>query len=265
VKKKKQQDGPKILLFDIETAPILAYVWRLWDENIGLNQIKEDWHVLSWAAKWLDDDKVMYADQRSSKKISDDKAILQQLWNLLNEADIVVTQNGKKFDEPKIKARMILHGMPPYSPVRHFDTWQVARNKFAFTSNKLEYLSKNLSTIKKLTRRKFDGFDLWAECLKGNKAAWREMERYNKIDVLALEQVYKKLAPWDTSINHTIYHTGDGHVCSCGSKDFKKDGFSYNNTGKFQAYVCKQCGTRMRGKENLVPKDKRKKLLAKIT
>jgi len=40
---------PKILLFDIETAPILAYTWDIWDQNIALNQIKQDWFVLSWS------------------------------------------------------------------------------------------------------------------------------------------------------------------------------------------------------------------------
>lgn len=53
--------GPRVLLFDIETAPIIAHVWSLWENNVSLNQIVSDWHVLSWSAKWLgdSDDKVM--------------------------------------------------------------------------------------------------------------------------------------------------------------------------------------------------------------
>ena len=55
-----------ILLLDIETSPVVAWVWGLRDQNVGLNMIKEDWYVLSWAAKWLGDkpSKTMYADQQ---------------------------------------------------------------------------------------------------------------------------------------------------------------------------------------------------------
>src|SRR5690606_10614258 len=44
---------PKVLVFDIETSPIIAHVWSLWDQNVGLNQIMTEWHIMSWSAKWL--------------------------------------------------------------------------------------------------------------------------------------------------------------------------------------------------------------------
>src|ERR1035437_10416966 len=82
---KPKLTGPKVLIFDIETAPIIAHVWGLWENNVGLNQIVSDWHVLSWSAKWLDDPstKVMYDDQRGAKNIEDDKRLLQSLRNLV--------------------------------------------------------------------------------------------------------------------------------------------------------------------------------------
>src|SRR5579863_8242080 len=97
----KNKNGPKVLIFDIETAPIVAHVWSLWENNVGLNQIVSDWHVLSWSAKWLDDppNKVMYMDQRGVKNIEDDSNLLEEIWLLLDEADIVITQNGKSFDQ----------------------------------------------------------------------------------------------------------------------------------------------------------------------
>jgi hypothetical protein len=51
----KKLKGPKVLFIDIETAPILARVWNIWEENIGLNQIEMDWSILAFAAKWLGD------------------------------------------------------------------------------------------------------------------------------------------------------------------------------------------------------------------
>lgn len=223
-------------------------MWKIWDENVGLNQIVSDWHLLSWAAKWLDEPKVMYADQRRSKNIEDDKAILQELWNLIDLADVVITHNGKKFDQKKIQARFLLHGMHPPSSVRHIDTLAIAKKHFGFTSNKLEYLSAKLCKTQKLTRRKYAGFDLWRACLAGEREAWREMERYNKQDVIALEELYKKLAPWD-STNFWVYQ--DEALCKCGSANIKRNGWFFTASAKYQRYKCQDCGYETRDSKNV--------------
>jgi len=260
---KKQQNGPKVLIFDIETSPILGYVWRLWDQNVALNQIHSDWHVLSWSAKWLDSpaSQIMYMDQRFEKNIENDKGILRELWKLLDEADIVITQNGKSFDQKKINARFIIHGFQPPSTFKHIDTKLLAQKHFGFTSNKLEYMTDKLCTkYKKLKHAKFSGFELWKECLAGNVAAWNEMEKYNKHDVLSLEELYKKLVPWDDAINFSLYTDEPAHVCKCGSRDFKKQGWHYTSVGKFQRYRCKQCGAETRDRNNQFSKEKRASL-----
>lgn len=256
-------DRPKVLIYDIETAPMLAYVWSLWDQNVGLNQIESDWYILSWSAKWLDDpqDKVMYMDQRNAKNIEDDSLILKEIWKLLDEADIVITQNGKKFDQKKLNARFILNGFQPPSSYKHIDTKQLASKHFGFTSKRLEYMSDKLCTsFKKQKHGKFPGFDMWKECMAGNVDAWNEMEEYNRYDVLSLEELYKKLIPWDNSINFSLYHSEAKHVCKCGCEDFSKNGFYYTSSGKFQKYKCKKCGHETRDKENLFSKEKRKSL-----
>lgn len=255
--------GPKILLFDIETAPMLGYVWGLWDQNVGLNQIKSDWHVLSWSAKWLDDDKIMYMDQSKSRHIEDDKKILQGIWNLLDEADITITQNGIRFDHKKLNTRFLLHGFKPHSPVKMVDTLVMAKGSFAFTSNKLEYLSDKVNKkYKKMTKdRKFHGFELWKECLAGNKAAWKEMEVYNKYDVLALEELYKILVPWAPKFNLNLFTSDTTNVCNvCASAKVHRRGYQYTTTGKFQKFQCQDCGAWSHSKENLRTPHKRKTL-----
>lgn len=258
-----KSEGPKILLVDIETAPIIAAVWKLWDENVGLNQIQEDWHLLSCAAKWLDDppSKVMYKDQSKTKNIEDDSKILNWIWGLLDEADIIITQNGKAFDQKKLNARFVLKGMQPPSSFKHIDTKILAKKYFGFTSNRLEYLSDKLcKKYKKLPHKKFAGFELWKECLAGNKAAWKEMEKYNKHDVLALEELYHVLKKWDSQVNFSLYYSSEEHVCSCGSTDFKKYGWYYTATGKYQRYKCTECGSETRDRNNQFSKEKRKSL-----
>lgn len=246
---------------DIETAPILGYVWGLWENNLGLNQIKTDWYILAWAAKWLDDPphKIIYKDQRNAANIEDDSKLLEGIWKLMDEADIIVTQNGKAFDEKKLNARFILNGFKPPSSYRHIDTKQIANRKFAFTSSKLEYMTYKLNKkYKKQKHAKFSGFELWSECLKGNKKAWKEMEKYNKYDVLSLEELYKKLRPWDNSINFDVYcEDASKQRCVCGSTDFRKYGFKYTNIGKYQRYKCLSCGSEAKDKTNLLRKEKR--------
>lgn len=257
---KKNDNGPRVLLFDIETAPILGYVWGLWENNVGLNQINSDWHLLSWSAKWLDDppSTTMYMDQRGVKNIEDDRKILKGIWDLLDQADIVITQNGRAFDQKKLNARFILSGLQPPSSYKHIDTKVIAKRHFAFTSNKLEYMSDKLCTkYKKLKHGKFSGFELWRECLADNPEAWKEMEKYNKYDVLALEELYKKLRPWDGSINFNLYREDHEHICSCGCDELKKNGYVYTNIGKYQRYKCLDCGTESRDKINLLTEEKR--------
>lgn len=253
----------KVLLVDIETAPILARVWGIRDQNIGLNQIVKDWHLLSWSAKWLGDpaSKIMYMDQRRSKVIHNDKRIVKAIWKLIDEADILITQNGVRFDTKKLNARFVYHKLQPPSSYKQIDTCLIARKHFGFTSNKLEYLTDKLCTkYKKLQHKKFPGIELWNACLAGNPAAWDEMEKYNKHDVLSLEEVYTKLIPWESSINFSLYHEAGKAVCTCGSTQFTKRGFFFTNVGKFQRYKCNKCGAETRDRTNLFEADKKQSL-----
>lgn len=234
---------PKCLIFDIETSPIIASVWGRRDVNIALNQINKEWSVIACAAKWLNDpaSKVMYEDLRGSKDILDDRKVLKFIWKLLDEADIVITQNGQSFDSPKLNARFILHGMTPPSPYKHLDTYRIARRVAAFTSNKLEYLTDKLCTkYKKLSHAKFPGMSLWNECLKDNKQAWKEMERYNKHDVLATEELYNKLHIWTPSAMPSIHHAcPTRYAVAWGQRPFHGE--------NYKRMFCKKCKEYFKG------------------
>ena len=244
--------GPKVLLFDLETAPIIAHVWGLWDQNVGLNQIIKDWHILAWAAKWLGKKEIIYKDQRYAKSIQDDKALIKPLWSLLDEADIVITQNGKSFDQKRVFGRFIQNGFQKPSSFKHIDIKLVAKKHLFFPSYKLEYMAKALGCKnQKMTKRKFEGFELWSECLKGNPRAWEEMEKYNKLDVLVLEEVYHKLQPWDSSVNFESYSTLEQMLCNCGSMNFKRNGLYYGPTSVYERFKCNLCGAEKRSRKNI--------------
>lgn len=256
-----EKKGPRVLIYDIETAPLLGYCWSLWDNNIGLNQIHSDWHVLSWAAKWMGEEDVYYQDQRGAVNVEDDKQLLQGIWKLLDECDFVITQNGKKFDQKKLNARFVIHGMKPPSSYRHIDVLQIAKSQFGFTSNKLQYMTETLcKKYKKSGHAKFSGFELWSECLRGNLEAWTEMENYNILDILSLEELYSIISPWDGKLpNFDVYDDEPRE-----NEEWVKDGFVYSNLGKYDRYRNTKTGQQRRGSVNLLSKEKRDSLLRNI-
>jgi len=250
---------PKILMFDIETSPILAKVWGLFDQNVSLSQIEQDWYVLSYAAKWYGNDEIHYMDQRHADPIENDFMLLEGIHHLISEADYICGHNAKRFDVKKLNARFIKHGLPPLKQVPVIDTLTIAKRVAAFTSNKLEYLAKFLGcSNEKMCERKFNGMTLWNETMKRNIEAFDEMELYNKMDVIVLEQVYEKLIPYDNSISFQAFH--QKRVCTCGGIEFKKNGFRYTKQGCFRVYYCVKCSKTITAKENLIDKEVRKGL-----
>lgn len=236
---------PKILALDIETAPMELLGWQLYDASFSVNQIETDWSILAWSAKFVGRDKIYYQDTSKQRNIRDDAKILKDIHALIEEADILLSQNGVKFDVPKLNARFIANGLKPLDIRKkpHIDTKKLAKRTFGFTSNSLEYLCQVLRVKhKKMTHRKFAGFELWKECLAGNKAAWSEMKAYNVRDVIALEEVYKKLAPWGTGVSLNL-SASDKPICpECGENSLRKDGVKPRNGIARQRFSCSSCG-----------------------
>lgn len=256
----------KILFIDIETAPLAGAVWSLWNNNVGLNQLERDWYILSFCAKWYHEDEIIYMDKRGSWDNEDDTDLLENIWQLLDECDILITQNGKKFDEKKINARFIINGFKPPSHYRSIDTCEIAKRHFGFTSNKLEYMTDKINKkYKKMKHDKFPGYELWKQCLKGDLEAWDEMANYNSFDVLSLEELYEHMRPWyKAHPNLNLYHNENFEYCRCGNDQFEHVGYHVTNLSKFDKFVCTKCGTVSRGRVNLLIKDKRDSLRANI-
>ncbi len=238
----------KILVLDIETSPMLAYVWELKEQYIRPNQIKDEWFILAWAAKWVGEpsSKVIYRDLRN-QKVKNDKGILKDLLELLSAADIVLTQNGEKFDIRKLNARFITHGLKPPKPFRQFDTYKLVSRVAAFTSNSLAYLTGKLNKkYRKLSHPKYPGLELWKECLANNIDAWNEMKKYNIHDILSTEELYLNLRAWAPDSFPKAFNTTktDKQCGSCGFVGKMRLGKPRKT--KKRSYVqhsCPKCGT----------------------
>jgi uncharacterized protein YprB with RNaseH-like and TPR domain len=238
--------NPRILLWDIETTPNLAYVWGKWEQNV-IDFVSE-WSLLCFAAKWLDEDDVVVKGLIDTG--GDERKLVEMLWKLLDEADVVIAHNGDAFDAKKANAKFLQFGLDKPQPYISIDTKKVAKRYFKFNSNKLDDLGKTLGVGRKVVHT---GFELWLGCMNNNAESWQTMKAYNVQDVLLLERVYYKLRPY--MHNHpnlaVIKEVEDG-CPNCGGTDLEKKGFQYTRTGRIRQYQCKDCRAYSKGKHRKI-------------
>lgn len=262
IRKRISNKLPKILVLDIESAPLEAYTWGQWKQNIQDGQIISNWFLLTWAAKWLFSD-VVYSDGLSSDEAinEDDYRIVGTLREMLLRADVVIAHNGRAFDIPKINTRMVLHNYKPVKPYQQIDTLLIARKEFGFTSNKLDTLGKMFGVGEKIHTT----FELWRGCKQGDEVALDKMEVYNRQDVLLLEEVYLRMRPFIHSHPNVALFIEEGKfVCpSCGSDNLTRAGNYYTATSRFSSHQC-ECGAISRERTNNYDTEKRKHLLVSV-
>ena len=236
-----EAEFPAVLFLDIETLPIIAYTWGTWGVDITNDKIIKDWCVLAFAAKWLDDPRII-ADILIPKEVSarDDKRLCQHIWRLLDDADVVIAQNGKRFDLPKINGRLWKHGVGPPSSYKTVDTMEAAKKTFGLTYNSLDFLGEYLGAGRKLKTE----FELWAKCDRGDKDALTRMTEYNQQDVFLLEEVYNKMRPWIP--NHprlTVYDKIAGVCPVCMDNNIKEIGLYTAAQRQYREFRCSSCAS----------------------
>jgi len=250
---------PVIGLFDVETLPLEGYAWQLWDVSFSPEQVKSGTGLLGWAGKFLNSSDI-YSDILTPKEalIRDDKRIAESCHEFMKQCDILVGHNLIDFDFRVANTYFLKYNLPPLKPIL-VDTLKIAKRNFRFDSNKMAWINKYLGIKQKIEN---EGFPLWRRCSEGEQEALRTMQEYNEGDVLALEDLYYKLRPYIRNINVALYSETDGNMCpTCGSLDIVNEGWYYTPAGQWISYRCPSCQCLSRGKDNKLPKYKRKQLL----
>lgn len=230
----------KILIWDIETWPLIATSWTLFPKSpLDHKNLVRDFGIISVAWKWYGE-RTVYAVAIDPAEPENDRAVIEAVHAVLSEADVVVGHNGDAFDLKKFNARVIKHGLPPLPPIATVDTLKVARRNFAFTSNRLDFLGDFLGVGRKIPT----SFGLWLAVMKGDASALATMVKYNKQDVKLLEEVYTKLRPYMRTHPNENLHVSNVVCPVCGSRKVKKQGFKYNRTAARQQYQCQKDGCR---------------------
>ena len=228
------------LFFDIETSPNIGLFWEAgYKKNITTDNIIRERAIICICYKW-EDEKEVYALQWDAKQ--NDKRMLEQFIEVANMANELVGHNGDKFDLAWIRTRCLFHGIDMFPTYQTIDTLKVARSKFRFQSNRLNYIAEFLGLGGKIKTE----FNLWKDILLNkDKVAMEKMIKYCKKDVSLLEEVYKLLGNHIAPKTHygVIFGEDRGSCPECGSDDLVKKDRRILASGLIKLVLrCKTCG-----------------------
>ena len=259
---KKTLEHVRILVADIERLPGYAKVQHrgltvegsMWDLNSFKHTIGRRIHpddVLEWprticaAGRFYGDKETMFAAEW------DNPEFLDEVWEWIDEADILVGHNVDRFDLRMLRSGWIEQGYAPPSPVKIVDTLKIARTELGMESNTLDSLCQRLGV-----KAKTDKYDpaVARAAVEGDEKAQKKLKAYNIGDVAASTALYDRLRPYTRNHPHLSMWNGNEFGCpNCGRADVALEpaGTAYANVTKYRRYVCKGCGANVRGNKKL--------------
>lgn len=246
----------RVVALDIETAPAIVFAFSGFKVNIGIDQIIEDPRMIAVSWQWEGEKKVNFASEYHDGY----DEMLVALHRVLDEADVVIHYNGKRFDIPWITGEFIVNGLVPVSPYQQIDLYQQLKSKARFFSGKLDYAARRLLDDSKVSHT---GFKLWRDCLIGDedekRKAWALMKKYAIKDTALLFPIYDQIKGWITA-GHPNRALIDGLVGACpicASENVQKRGFAHTGISTFQRLQCQDCGKWFRGSARIGTTDVR--------
>jgi hypothetical protein len=232
--------GPRILVYDLETAPALSYTFGRWKQNISEDGVHQEggW-IICASYRWLDEDDSYVIYSKSDIANKEDTGVVSKLWELYNEADVVIAHNALQFDHKVLQGRVLINNLPPLPSVKVIDTLVMAKKNFRLPSNKLDSLAEILGLGRKIQT---GGIKLWVDVLSGDEEALEDMLDYCQHDTDLLCDVYLKLRSFGTGSNFNASHYYDDNTtrCNvCGSSEIEPTGrVTYTDVSAFEEIRC---------------------------
>jgi hypothetical protein len=238
-----EENVAKILVIDIERLPGLARIWEPKTRYVPISQFVRAPSLLCWAAKWYGSDEMMFASAWD-----DAEAMVSGIWDLYDQADIVVTYNGVSFDNRHLRSEWLMASLSPPAPWKDVDLYRVNSSTFGFESKSLQHLCQRLGLDTKSGH--YDAVMAEA-CMAGDAEAQATMRTYNEGDVTITEQAYLRLLPWIRNHPHVALLPADdpdARTCNrCGSSDLARTGTYRAVQINYLRYRCNNCGANVRG------------------
>jgi len=227
---------PKILVYDIETTPVLAWIWRCGEQVVRHHQLHEKYNqtkIICITYRWLHQKKAKALVWDNNKQC--DKKILEDFGDLANEADIIIGKNNARFDDKHINFRRFIHSLPaiPDLARKSDDLERQMRKHFSMQSYALDYFSKLQFGSGKMKME----FNDWVQIvLHKNKKALRKMVTYGKKDADDTADLILQVWPYITPKYNMAAHYGELCCVNCGSKRIRKNG----TRGSRQNFYCNE-------------------------
>lgn len=258
----------KLLIYDIETGLLLAWMFALGEQVIRHNQLLECadmFSILTISYKWYGDSKITILEGSDA---------LERFDKVAREADVIIGKNNFRFDDKRLNTDRLLKGLPPFPEwaARSDDLEQQLRRYFAFPSYSLDAISTHLGLggkekmefndwvdiaklklinnfirvlpkkashahIEAFTRTLFKEGHL--KVVRKGKLALKKMGHYNGKDVLDTEAILKKVLPYIKLRKNASASTKDGIGCvTCGSLALVPTKIVTVGKTKYQEFRC---------------------------
>ena len=261
----------KILFLDIETLPTIGVFYSRQNPWVSPKQIIQHGMIASF--QYAYNDGAVINMNAWDMGLVPDKGMLQPkhvqslvkfMRDIVDDADIVVGHNGKRFDIAKLYGFLVKHDFAPMRQPDIYDTLTAARRIGKFEANSLDDLAHYFGITRKLAGGM--SYDRGIQALCGDEATWREIIDYGDNDVHMLRELYLKIRPHSIgnlhpNMNHYFADLKTRCVV-CGSTNIKYLP-DYKRT-PVQAYNmarCDTCGHLMQERTTAVSKEKKEAFL----
>ena len=240
---------PRVLFIDIETGLHTVKTFGLRNQFISPKQIVTPSRVLCFAARWEGDETMQFYSEWGDGA----DYMIERAHELMDSADAIVTYNGVQFDCKHLNREFVQRGWEMPSEYSDIDLLKTVRKRFAFASNKLDYICQELGLDVKVPT---GGIQLWMDIDDGVHEAQSLMEEYNCTDVAIMEELYKTIQGWTvTQFNRGLFAddtNSDTPICpSCGSDHVTRNGVKRTKLRTYQRFQCQDCGAALRGRKSL--------------
>jgi len=248
----KVELSKKVLILDIELSKAIYYSFPSFRPvKLNLKDKIQGQFIISAAWRWWGEEEIKLVsvldDKRRFKRdFSDDYHVVNELCEVVKEADILVGHNSDGFDVKHLSFMAYKHDLPPLPHLNSIDTLKQARRRFKNDSLSMDEIAK----IRQLTHKTDvpNKNQVWNDASSGCPIAIQTIADYNIDDIDVQTEMFDDMLPW--MINHPVLHLLEGEaskgmVCgACGEvEDLQKRGFAYNKqrTTKYQRFVCNTC------------------------
>lgn len=239
--------GPRIVLFDLETLPNLPEALKVWTalSTYPGQTLKASISTIICAGwKILGEDTVHcinawdFPDWETN--VNEDGPLCRAIYDVIKDADCVITHNGKRFDWKFLQTRLVFHGLEILPSINHVDTCAEAKRYLLMFNNRLNTVAKFLTNSEKMDH---EGWELWVKVHGRDPKAMATMTEYCKKDVLVLEDVFKKLKPFIKTLpNQNLFNPLKEKACpTCGSSRLGPRGKYHTKTRSYKRYMCADC------------------------